>query len=1144
MLVLRAMHGAPSQKRPICRSVGDPIDVVTGANFFELLDFRLVGPLPLLWKRCYTTQYIDQRLALGWGHTHGFDHTLTFDLEGICYRNSMQETVGFPPLESDGDSAAADGLVLEKISEVAFALHEPGEPDLEFELVSGESVAHLSALRQGESSIQLEYQAGRLSGMFDSLRRYIIVRYDEAGRLMSLDLSRQNDTDERQLLQYAYNDQGDLVDAIDPARSRTQYGYDSQHRMVTRSDRRGYSFLYQYDSQGRCTSSGGEDGMQEVRLNYCPGEGMTEVISPNGGKWQYFYDGKGAITQIIDPLGGIYSFAYDEAGRLIQEMDPNKTAHSISYDDTGAPLERPIYSARLVGPPPFYEPPAENADHWVADNPLEFEYGNLLTPETLNEPPALELLGPDVPVQVRALIRTSSLAPATESINAPGCFQPEPTSRSAQDCHRGVCDCDDFGLAFNRSRVGQIYLDKFADGTSRRWKYDPNANIQTYTDREGRQYGYEYASWDKLVRFTDPLGRSVDYQYSPTEELTEVRDPGGTASEYKYDLKDRLTHVYFHGTLNEEYRYDAADNLVGKYDAAGNQLLGIAVGPDNREASVTLASGERHEFAYDEAGHIARAATKECEVLCEYDNSGRCISDLQNGLGIVREPSDVGGENVTVLGKFTIAYEFVDEYTLKIIDPGGRSHTVQSLPGGLLHRRMGNGTEELAQFDRTGRCLLKASWRDEGNGRTWVRQYDYSPEGDLTGIRDSQRGEESYHYNAAHQLIGSARSNARIQEFRYDPADNLLSHPELNGASFADGNRITAADSETFRYNDRDHISAREGPEGRTDYEYDSLDILHRVRSSTGETSFTYDPLGRRITKTHNGRTTRFHWEGDRLAAEIDPEGRVRIYVYADALSLVPLLFLEYESLDSDPQSPKRYYLFTNQVGVPILVEDELGQAVWSAKISPYGTAKVQGNSGFVLPLRFPGHYFDEQTGLHYNRFRYYDPRLGRYLQADPTGIGGGLNLYAYPSQPLTQVDVQGLKRCECCPPGGPKSGKPCKPPRKKATAKKTGAKRGPKTDPKAPHNAKIRSEANKLARAGNKIIAGGGRKPEKAIPTPGGNKDSRRPDILYETKSGEIRGRNVGKTKADGSPVTREQKAMDDLNGAGVKTDFVPYDR
>jgi hypothetical protein len=104
-------------------------------------------------------------------------------------------------------------------------------------------------------------------------------------------------------------------------------------------------------------------------------------------------------------------------------------------------------------------------------------------------------------------------------------------------------------------------------------------------------------------------------------------------------------------------------------------------------------------------------------------------------------------------------------------------------------------------------------------------------------------------------------------------------------------------------------------------------------------------------------------------------------------------------------------------------------------------------------------------------------------------------------------------------------------------------AKRGPKTDPEAPHNATIRTEGNRLADEGNEILAGGGRKAERLIPTPGGDKSGRRPDILYKTPEGEVRAVNVGRTNADGTPVKREVQAMKDLEGAGVKTEFKAYD-
>jgi len=113
------------------------------------------------------------------------------------------------------------------------------------------------------------------------------------------------------------------------------------------------------------------------------------------------------------------------------------------------------------------------------------------------------------------------------------------------------------------------------------------------------------------------------------------------------------------------------------------------------------------------------------------------------------------------------------------------------------------------------------------------------------------------------------------------------------------------------------------------------------------------------------------------------------------------------------------------------------------------------------------------------------------------------------------------------------------------AKAARRGAKRGPKTDPNAPHNAKIRDEANTLEAEGNTIVAGGGRAKERVINTPGGTKGGRRPDILYETPDGTLRGRNVGETRADGTPVKREIEALEDLNGPGdLPTDFVLYDR
>jgi RHS repeat-associated protein len=101
--------------------------------------------------------------------------------------------------------------------------------------------------------------------------------------------------------------------------------------------------------------------------------------------------------------------------------------------------------------------------------------------------------------------------------------------------------------------------------------------------------------------------------------------------------------------------------------------------------------------------------------------------------------------------------------------------------------------------------------------------------------------------------------------------------------------------------------------------------------------------------------------------------------------------------------------VIADQVGAPVLVEGPRGEPLWNARIAPFGAADIAPESRIELGLRFPGHYADPEIGLHCNRFRHYNPTLGRYLQSDPWGVYGGTNLYSYRTNPLLAVDVRGL---------------------------------------------------------------------------------------------------------------------------------------
>lgn len=99
--------------------------------------------------------------------------------------------------------------------------------------------------------------------------------------------------------------------------------------------------------------------------------------------------------------------------------------------------------------------------------------------------------------------------------------------------------------------------------------------------------------------------------------------------------------------------------------------------------------------------------------------------------------------------------------------------------------------------------------------------------------------------------------------------------------------------------------------------------------------------------------------------------------------------------------------------GAPLRLTDEYGGLAWSQRSGPWGAWNEQIGS-VRNPLRFQGQYFDEESGLHYNRYRYYEPESGRYISADPIGLAGGINLYQYAPNPLSWIDPLGLsKRCD-----------------------------------------------------------------------------------------------------------------------------------
>lgn len=171
------------------RLVGDPVDVVTGANTDIAVDFRLHGPLPLRWRRYYNSARNTMVGPLGWGQTHDYDRTLTYDLDGLHYTDPFGKEVPFPPLEV-GEGAGNSGFLLRRVTRERYEVVQAGEPVQDFEFRDSGDTAQLQRLRQKDAQINFRYTVdGRLHEMVDSLGRSIAVESDRDGRILGIILT-------------------------------------------------------------------------------------------------------------------------------------------------------------------------------------------------------------------------------------------------------------------------------------------------------------------------------------------------------------------------------------------------------------------------------------------------------------------------------------------------------------------------------------------------------------------------------------------------------------------------------------------------------------------------------------------------------------------------------------------------------------------------------------------------------------------------------------------------------------------------------------------------------------------------------------------------------------------------------------------
>jgi RHS repeat-associated protein len=323
--------------------------------------------------------------------------------------------------------------------------------------------------------------------------------------------------------------------------------------------------------------------------------------------------------------------------------------------------------------------------------------------------------------------------------------------------------------------------------------------------------------------------------------------------------------------------------------------------------------------------------------------------------------------------------------------------------------RFPSGLREMLTLDERHRPV--AQELRNGAGDLVTRRFTvYGGDGELTAIDDALRGRSAFGYDSGGRLTsvrGTSQSGEQ-EDYTFDAAENASRGP--GSWTFDAADRLIAASGVRFSYDDCGNRISRLDADGRaTRYDYDEQGQLLKVSGDSLESvQFEYDGLGRRVLKRTGAKEIRYAWLGDLMIAEFHGESRARYFIY------YPNSYHLLGWIDLGDHEPRTYFAHLDHRGTPNEITDEEGRLVWAPVYDAYGRIQRYLANEVECPLRSLGQYCDPETGLYYNRYRYFDPDTMRYLTPDPLGLKAGLNPYKFTADPLMKVDPWGLAENMC----------------------------------------------------------------------------------------------------------------------------------
>ncbi|WP_437812865.1 RHS repeat-associated core domain-containing protein [Sorangium sp. So ce1078] len=746
--------------------------------------------------------------------------------------------------------------------------------------------------------------------------------------------------------------------------------YDARGHLTSYTDAMGATTRWERDLVGNETRVIDALG-QETRIERLPNGDITRVVDPGGGETVVEYTNDALLIKA--PTGALFELRYDARGLPLQTMAPNGRGRRYRYDDHANAVEASDERGVVLWQARYDELGRCTSIRDESGAVTSYKYSNKGLLVSLEEPGG----------QIWRFVH-DGLGNVIEEIDPGG--------------RRTV---------LVRGGTGSLVEARLPDRSTVRLRYDRK---------------------ERLVRIVNARGETYSFKLGPTGLKQRERTFDGREISYEHDLAGRVVRVSFASGHEVFLERDLLGRIVKRTRADGTEETFEHDFRDDVLAAETACG--RVEFVRNAAGAIVKerqiVGGEVFEVQVEHDAIGLPVR-LRTSLGHTAEwCRNYAGHSFTLrldgAEEMEVRLDVAGRETERALSRGGRVLLRYDLAGRLAERQV--TSTALERRVRPG----EPAWTGAREPATTIHQrMEYSASSELAALWDARFGWTRYQHDALGQLVAVVPEGARGELFAYDPAGNVHD-ASGTGASreYGVGDLLVRAGATALVWDELGRLTERrartDAGERVTSYRWAEAGTLSEVVLPDGSVvEYAYDAFARRLKKEvyRRGadgsrqllRRTRFYWHGSTLLHEVTDADEVKFERrYSFDEDGEPLAHKEIVRRGGEIHGGAWVYYVNDLAGFPERLLGGDGQIIAEIARTAWGEAAMREGARAATPLRFLGHYADAETGLHYNRYRYYDPALGRYISPDPVEPLGGLNTFAYArNDPFGYGDPWGL---------------------------------------------------------------------------------------------------------------------------------------